>query len=56
MKAGRAVDFNMPTHGDCLTAALPIQIREGERCWIGAMAGEKALLPVGAGDPVANVP
>ena len=40
---------------DRLTAVLSIPIREGERCWIGAMAGEKALLPVGAGDPVANV-
>ena len=34
---------------------LPIQLRESERCWIGSMAGEKALPPVGAGDPVVNV-
>ena len=40
---------------DRLTAALSIPICEGERCWIGSMAGEKVLPPVGAGDPVANV-
>ena len=54
MKAERPLISTGPRM-DRLTAALPIQRCEGERCWIGAMAGEKALLPVGAGDPVVNV-